>query len=148
MQQPYPTKVKRYKRRTGNQYIITITGKHEFEADQEVYILPRETYEELKQFEDDVKTLTSTHQTEQLKHEQQHLHDTETINQLNNNLAEKDAELLKVSGFIGMALAGVADLKQMGWWDRLTRKVPPSLEQLKRVRLPPDLDITPGDDED
>lgn len=54
------------------------------------------------------------------------------VNDLNIELEDKEQEIRQAIAFIGVAWAGIQDLKGRSWWDRLRGNIPNSLMQLQK----------------
>jgi len=80
---------------------------------------------------------------------------TESNHQLKQGIDDKELEIRKAIAFIGVAWAGIQDLKKRSWWERLRGGIPESLIQLQKppseiFPLPEDLilledETTPGE---
>lgn len=73
------------------------------------------------------------------------------VDKLNYTIEGKDREIRQAIGFIGVAWAGIQDLRGRSWWDRLRGNIPESLVQLHRppsdlLPLPEDEPINLGED--
>lgn len=132
--------IKGYQRRVLLSDKGKLGGCPEPEDPRPVVVLYKDDFLELKKMFD-------TYQ-EAEKDQLQEVHDLkEKVKEYKEELEGKEQDIRQAIGFIGVAWAGIQDLKGRSWWDRLRGNIPESLMQLHKppgdlLPLPEDAPIT------